>query len=480
MEARKLSIFLANLAALFLACLAGPLPMPARSVTTKNPLLELDRFSSSVQALAARVSPSVVQVLVARYGPQEESNGSAAVVTRQQALGSGVIVDPDGYIMTNAHVVEGAQQIRLRLVSKGGPNISSVLSESYAPAQRARLVGVFKEGDLALLKIDATNLPALPFANYSKLRQGQVVFAFGSPEDLQNSVSMGVVSSIARQLDPDSPLVYLQTDAPINPGESGGPLVTTAGEIVGLNSFVVSDSGGNEGIGFAIPSTMVRWAYQQLRQYGHVHRPVIGIGLQTITPTLAAALNLPRTSGVLVSDVLPGSPAESAGLRMNDILLAVDGIPLNNVAAMMRVTFEYHDGQPLDLRVLRGGDDLCLRVVPIEAPDPADTLADLADPPKSVIPKLGILGITVDKRMVAITGNLRRNSGVIVAARVQDPVAVPDTGLETGDVIHDLNGIPIRTVEGLRVAVAEIKPGEPVALFIERDGKLSYISFEME
>ena len=421
MEEKRPSSSAVRVVGLFLACLAAMPAALGQSATTKSSLSQLDQLSSSVQALAAPVSPSVVQVLVAGYEPRKAGGGRMAEGSRQRGLGSGVIVDPDGYIVTNAHAVEGAGRIRVRLVSKGEQTISSALSQSYAPLQKARLVGIFKEGDLALLKIDATNLPALSFADHGKLRQGQVVFAFGSPEGLQNSVSMGVISSVARQLDPDSPFFYIQTDAPINPGDSGGPLVNTAGEIVGLTTLIVSQSGGNEGIGFAIPSTLVQWVYGQLRRYGHVHRPVIGIGVQTITPTLAAALKLPRESGVLIKDVLPGSPAESAGLKINDILLSVNRIPLDNVAAMLRVAFDY-DGDPhLALEVLRAREAWSLDVVPVEAPDRVDALADLADPPDRLIPKLGILAITVDKRTLAITGNLRHNSGVVVAARVQAP-----------------------------------------------------------
>lgn len=480
MDEKRPSISAVKVATPFLVWFAFLPAALGQSATTKSPLSQLEQLSSSVEALSARVSPSVVQVLVARYEPREESDRGAVEVSRQRGLGSGVIVDPDGYIVTNAHVVEGAQRIKVRLVSKGDQSIPTVMSQSYAPLQKARLVGLFKDGDLALLKIDATNLPALPFADYGKLRQGQVVFAFGSPEGLQDSVSMGVVSSIARQLDPDSPLVYIQTDAPINPGDSGEPLVNTAGEIAGLTTFIVSQSGGNEGIGFAIPSTLVQWVYGQLRRYGHVHRPIIGIGVQTVTPTLAAALKLPRASGVLISDVLPGSPAESAGLKGKDILLSANGVPLDNVAAMMRVAFEYHDGQPLNLQVLRGSEDLSLRVVPVEVPHRVDSLADLADPRDGLVPNLGILGITVDTRTSAITGNLRHNSGVIVAARVQDPTATDATGPEAGDVIHELNGNPVPSAEALRFAVAQIKPGDPVAFLIERGGKLSYITFEME
>ena len=148
------------------------------------------------------------------------------------------------------------------------------------------------------------------------IRQGELVFAFGSPEGLRNSVTMGVVSSVARQPDPDSPTIYIQTDAPINPGNSGGPLVNVDGELVGLNTFILTESGGSQGLGFAIPSAVVASAYPQLRKYGHLHRGLIGFSMQAITPALAAGLGLSRTSGVMVSDVMPGSAAEAAGIAV--------------------------------------------------------------------------------------------------------------------------------------------------------------------
>lgn len=461
-----------------LCCVMRPAAL-AQAVKDQDRIDELNQFSRSIQTLAARVSPSVVQVLVTRYGPGEESPGASAVVTRQQNLGSGVIVDPDGYIMTNAHVVAGAQQIRVRLVSKETQTVPNVVAQSYAPPQNARLVGVFKEGDLALIKIDATGLPALPFADYMKLRQGGVVFAFGSPEGLQNSMSMGVVSSIARQLDPDSPFLYVQTDAPINRGDSGGPLVNTAGEIVGLDTFIVSGSGGSEGIGFAVPSIMVHWVFGQLRKYGHIHRPVIGAGLQTITPTLAAALKLPIDSGVLICDVLPGSPAEAAGLRIEDILLSVDGMQLTNVAAMMAVTFQHGADQHMKIDVLRGSQHRSFDIVPVQEPHQVDQLADLADPATSLIPKLGILAVALDKRTVALVGGLRRSSGVVVAARMENPSGI-NTGLQAGDAIYEINGNPISSIDALQSAVRQLKPGDPVALFIERTGKLQYAAFQMQ
>ena len=180
----------------------------------------------------------------------------------------------------------------------------------------AKVIGVTTANDLALLKIDTEpSLRPLPLADYDKIRQGELVFAFGSPEGFRNTVTMGIVSAVARQIDADSAAVYVQTDAPINPGSSGGPLVNVDGELVGLNTFIYSASGGSQGLGFAIPSTVVATAYQQLRKFGHVHRAIVGLNVQMITPIIAAGLRLSRSSGLVVSDVEPQGPADQAGSR---------------------------------------------------------------------------------------------------------------------------------------------------------------------
>ena len=189
----------------------------------------------------------------------------------------------------------------------------------------ARIVGTATDIDLALLKVDVTGLRALPLANYDAIRQGELVFAFGSPEGLRNSVTMGVVSSVARQPDPDSPTIYIQTDAPINPGNSGGPLVNVNGELVGLNTFILTESGGSQGLGFAIPSAIVASAYPQLRKYGHLHRGLMGFSMQAITPALAAGLGLSRTSGVMVSDVDAGQRRGHGRRRREGCLTTVNG-----------------------------------------------------------------------------------------------------------------------------------------------------------
>jgi serine protease Do len=189
-------------------------------------------------------------------------------------------------------------------------------------------VGTHKQSDLALLKIDATHLPALAIRSDVRVHQGELVFAIGSPEGLRNTVTMGVVSSLARQLNPDNPMVYIQTDAALNPGNSGGPLVDIDGNVIAINSLILSQGGGSEGLGFAIPSAIVNFDYRNLRKSGHVQRVAIGAAAQNITPTLAAGLGLARSWGAIISDVAAGGAAEAAGLQVDDIVLAIDARPI--------------------------------------------------------------------------------------------------------------------------------------------------------
>lgn len=461
-------IFLLSIAVTFAVTASAQMAM-------ENATAQLNQFSRAVQTLTARVSPSVVRVVAVRYGAQDESGRVDVGLGKQTSIGSGVIVDPDGYILTNAHVVAGAQSIKVDLVSTGEQTVPGVLARSRVLPEDASIVGLFKEGDIAMIKVAKSGLPALRFANYDKLQQGQVVFAFGSPEGLQNSVSMGIVSSIARQPDIDSPFLYIQTDTAINPGNSGGPLVNSAGEIVGLNTFILTQSGGNEGVGFAIPSPLLQWTSANLRKYGHVHRSSVGMGLQTVTPALAKALQLQRDSGVLVSDILPGGPAEAAGLKLNDILLAVDGRPIDSVPAMMGFFVQHGGGEHVRFEVLRGSEKLVFDLVTVEQTDEADRLSDLVDSAKDAIEPLGVLGVTVDRRLESIIGSLRLPTGVAVAARVRSNAAL-NTGLQVGDVIHSVNGKFVYNVDDLRSALADLKREDALALLIERHGQLQYVS----
>jgi serine protease Do len=314
---------------------------------------------------------------------------------------------------------------------------------------------------------------------YSNVRQGEMVFAFGSPGGLQNSVTMGVVSAVARQPDPDSPLVYIQTDAPINPGNSGGPLVNVDGEVVGINTFILTQSGGNEGLGFAIPSGIVEVAYPQLREFGHLHRGEIGIHVQSLSPSLASGLGLPIDQGVIVSDVLPGGPAEQAGLKIQDVILSMNDKPVGSLPMFGMNMFMLRAGDRLRIQVLRGSERIPLEIPVIQRPHSVDLLAGLVNPEKNLVSKLGILGIEIDKKTAPMLPDLREASGVIVAAKVAG-FGGEVNSLAAGDVIHAVNGIAVISLDFLRSTLDAIKPDSPVVLQVEREGMMMYTTFRMD
>jgi serine protease Do len=449
----------------------GPRPSEAPQV--------LQQLNSALEGLVAKVSPAVVQILVTGYGAVEESSRSqTALVTRQHAIGSGVIVDPDGFIMTNAHVVEGAHRIRvvLPMPSPDRPQVEPVGKEHVL---EAKLIGIHKDSDLALLKIEQKNLPTLELGSARRIHQGQLVFAIGSPEGLQNSVTMGVVSSVGRQPDPDRPMVYIQTDAPINPGNSGGPLIDMDGYVLGINTLILSEGGGSEGLGFAIPARIVRFVYQSLRKYGHVHRVEIGAVAQNITPNLAQGLGLSRNYGVIVSDVLPGGPAEAAGLKTGDIVLSADDRPIDTLPALTAAMYLHPLDEVMKLVVLRGNEKQNLVVSVGEHRDQMDKLMDAVDTDKSLVRRLGILAVDLDDQLRSTVGSLRISSGVVVIARTADLIG-PETGLKTGDVIHSLNTTQIDSLDSLRAALNGLKPTSPIVLQVEREGQLQWLAFEME
>jgi serine protease Do len=476
---------------LWLVCLSLLVVLPpelaaaqqkASSAPPPRPALTdaLERMNESIDALTRKVWPSVVQILVTTYGPREPSmpGETGIVVGRGRSVGSGFVIDGDGYIMTNAHVVANAQRVQVML---SPTNADGSLATALSPKMNvvpARIAGLSSELDMALLKVDGVKLPALPLATYSQLRQGESVFAFGSPNGMRYTLTHGLVSAVARQVDPDSPLIFVQTDAPINPGNSGGPLVNIRGEVVGMNTFIVSQSGGSEGLGFAVPSATIRTAFRQLRQHGQLRRQEIGMSLQTITPEMAAGLHLSRDYGVIVSDVWPQGPAEAAGLLTGDILIAVDGQLVDNLPTV-NYTFRLRDSQdPVAIVVLRDAKERAFSIPAVEQKSEFDSVVALADPTQNLVAELGILGIALDRKVIPPNSGLRDTFGIIVAARTSG--ARTEVPLLPRDVIRSVNGANMLTLDHLRETMRAFKPGSAVTLQIQREGRLLYVPFTIE
>jgi serine protease Do len=459
-------------AASLLAQPAPPPPKPAESARA-NPL-SLRELSASYEALTARVRPAVVQIFSTGYATVEEgeSTNTAGLLSRQRSTGSGVILSADGYIVTNNHVVQGARKIEVKLAPPG-PN------RGQESTLLAKLVGVDREADLAVIKIERTGLPPLLLGDSSDLRQGQLVMAFGNPLGLEGSVTLGVVSSTNRQLKPDDPMVYVQTDAAINPGNSGGPLVDTDGRVVGINTFILTQSGGSEGLGFSIPSNVVRRSYEQIRKDGHVHRGQIGVVAQSVTPVMAKGLNLPRDWGVIAADVLPGGPADKAGVKVGDIIQTLNGRTIEDARELENAIYRMALDEKVTLGLLRDGNPLNVTVAVIEREDDPQRFADMVNPEDNLIRRLGILGIEISDKLADLLPDLRHEYGIVVAARSSD---APYSGaaLAPGDVIYEINQTPAVTIRALRATLDTMKPGDSVVLQIERNGKLMYIPLELE
>lgn len=444
---------------------------------SSNILRELD---SSIEKVVNKVSPAVVQIVVAGYGPAEEHGQTeTAKIVRQHAVGAGIIVDPAGYIITNAHVVEGGQRIRVILPPPPADSSLDVQPIHAGQILDAKVLGSHKASDLALLKVEATNLPSVRFRGNVRVRQGELVLAIGSPEGLRDSVTMGVVSSVARQPDPDNPMVYIQTDAALNPGNSGGPLVDVDGNVVGINTLILSKGGGSEGLGFAIPAEIVNFDYQHLRNDGHVQRVAIGAKAQNITPTLAAGLGLARSWGAIISNVNPDGLAAAAGLRPEDIVVAIDDRPIATYPEFVAALYLHPADQVLKMDVLRGTTTIAFKVPVTVYHDKIDELSDAPELSKNLIWQLSVFVTDLDEKVRSLLHMEDTDPGIVVVAQSGGPNAV-DTGLQAGDIICAIAHTPLQSVSELQTKLSAFKSGDPVVLQVKRDGKMQYLAFEME
>jgi serine protease Do len=412
--------------------------------------------------------------MVTGYGPAIEE-GDRNNVSHQRKIGSGVIVDSEGYILTNAHVVEGAQRIRVVLPDPVSTSPLEMSAVGKRKVLEGTLIGAHKESDIALLKVEAHGLPVLPLATTRPAYPGELVIAIGSPDGLQGSVTMGIVSSVWRQPDPNVPMVYIQTDAPINPGNSGGPLIDLDGYVIGLNTFIISKGGGSEGLGFAVPARVVRFVYDNLRKYGFVQRVEIGVSAQEITPALAAGLGLSRDWGVVIADVIPSGPAAAAGLRSQDIIDAVDDRQVVGLPGLAAALYLHPTDENLKLEVLRGRQKLSVVVPAKRRKDEGYDLADFIDP-RNVIDGLGVFMVDLDDRLRSPL-HTRNSSGVVVIAR-SPGLNTYTSDLRALDVVYQINQQTVESVQQLRSLLQPMRQGQPVVLQIERAGQLRYIAFE--
>jgi serine protease Do len=451
----------------------------AQTKTAIGGVADLHQVSRTLEGLSEQVGPAVVQVFALGYATPSDVSEERSLLAQQRNTGSGVILDPDGYIVTNAHVVQGAYKVQVQLAAPRRGATRSIVG----PRPRiigAQVVAIDEETDLSVLKVDETALPFLQLADSDAVRSGQLVLAFGSPLGLDSSVTLGVVSAVARQLEPDDPMIYIQTDASINPGNSGGPLVDTDGRVVGINTLILSQSGGNEGLGFAAPSNIVRNIFEQVRKYGRVRRGEIGVRVQTITPSLAEGLKLPRSWGVVLGDVNPQGPAARAGLEAGDVVAALDGKPMENGRQLQVNLYGRAIGEVVKLQVLRGDRTLDVPVTVIERGDDPNRFAGMVRPEEHLIRRLGMLGLTLTERLAGLLPELRVPSGVVVAAAARTGPPAWEGELQPGDVIHAVNRTLIQDLAALRAAVDALQPGDPLVLRVERDGEMLFLGGRVE
>jgi serine protease Do len=455
---------------------------PSSVPSTSGPSILKD-YDQAIDQIAERAMQSVVEIEVTGFGVPEhdkDSGDSQQALERQRSIGSGVIVDPNGYIMTNNHVIAGALRIRV-IIAPATVELATGRTMMHNPQRvyEAKLIGTTRYADLALIKIDAKDLPFIPLPPKFDLRLGQTVVAIGAPEGLDHTVTKGIISAVGRQPEVDRPMVYVQTDAPINPGNSGGPLVDRNGNLVGINTFIVTSGGGSEGLGFAIPEPIVRFVYNELKEHGIVPNVTIGAHAQSITPALASGLKLPQDWGVILSDIDQVGPASAAGLKPKDIVVAIDNKPVDSFPKYTAFLYVHPRNTPMKMDILRDGKPLTVQVSAVNAPPLVDNLSDLINPSRDLISPLGIFVINIRNSPVAAMLNLRSDNGVLVAGLLGGEPAV-SADLASGDVIRAVNGVPVTDTQQLRQTLAGFKPGDAVVLEVERQAVLQYVAFEME
>jgi serine protease Do len=384
---------------------------------------------------------------------------------RQRGLGSGVIVSNDGYILTNNHVVEGADDIQVEMTD--GQNVIKTVT--------AKLVGTDKASDLAVIKVNTTGLHPIALGNSDSVQVGDVVLAVGNPLGVGQTVTMGIISAKGRSTGSGSGSYedFLQTDAPINQGNSGGALVNLKGELVGINSQILSSSGGNIGIGFAIPSNMAKHVMDELRTNGKVTRAQLGVMVQPMTSDLAESLGLKDVGGALIGSVTPGSAADRAGLRRGDVIQSFNGQPVHDTNTLRNRVAETAPGSTADVTIVRDGKEKQVSVKLDEAA--GDRIARRDGGPESV--DQASLGVSVAPLTPELASRYRlpRDTRGVVVQDVDPDGRAADAGIQAGDVIEEVNRQPVQSVEDLRAALRK-NTDRPVLLLVNRQGNGTFVT----
>jgi serine protease Do len=464
-----------------------------------NSVAALTALDRAMESVAAHVEPAVVNVQVTSKGSEEETSqegqqqqlppgfaqffgpngpfgggqqgqGQGRRFQQQQkplehGVGSGIIISPDGYIVTNNHVVDGAVSVKVTM------NDRRVMD--------AKVVGVDKLTDLAVIKIDGHNLPYLQWGDSSTLRPGQTVLAFGSPFGyFQDSVTRGIVSAVNRQNpysdDARKPGGFIQTDAAINPGNSGGALVNAHGELVGINTFIISDSGSFAGAGFAIPAQIAKATADELIAHGAVHHGYLGISMNDVTPANASFFNLKDASGAIVAQVSPDSPASRAGLKSGDVIHELNGKPIVDGSALQVAVSQDQPGQTIQLGIIRNGELIQVGVKVGEYQKPGAAVAEKES--GNGAGNTGKLGLAVDDLNADARQQLNVPSDVKGAAiaNVRPGSPAEDAGLQPGDVVLEVNRKPVASAEQFATAMHATPAGKDILLLVWSKGNSSF------